>query len=323
MSEDYSEFLDGLEAHVSSVWQEVNKPKPIPRRSRNQRTMSRLVYTPEMPADTPPLPKGHFPVIVSDPAWSYDNKSHLNAPDYPTLSVEQMSQLDVRALNHPEGTVHFMWATFPLLPDALQLMGNWGYEYKTVAFVWVKSRGEDADDNPLLFVGQGSYTNPNAEIVLLGVSGKAPVRKDKRVRQVVFAELDEHSAKPEEVRRRIERLYSANPKLELFARNRFVGWQSWGKDVDEGVEQPSSPANGDVITFKDPKVRDGISTKQAAEIITAKSGTALGAHRVLEFIKAGRLSGYKVGNQYVLSKAEVEAFAKKPRNSGRPKKHNI
>ena len=321
MAADYSEFLDGLEAHVSSVWEKVNRPEPIPRRSRNQRAKSCLIETPQMPADTPPLPDGHFPVIYSDPAWSYDDKGNVNAPDYPTLSVEQMSTLDVPSRNHPEGTVHLMWATFPLLPDALRLMGNWGYEYKTVAFVWVKSKGEDADDNPLLYVGRGSYTNPNAEIVLLGVSGKAPVRRDKRVRQVVFAELDKkHSAKPEEVRRRIERLYSSEPKLELFARNEFVGWTTWGKDKKKGVQQPSSPANGDVITFKDPKVRDGISTRQAAEIISAKSGTPIGAHRVLEFIKEERLKGYKVGNQYVLSKAEVEAFAKKPRSSGRPKK---
>ncbi|PKQ16741.1 MAG: hypothetical protein CVT67_02925 [Actinobacteria bacterium HGW-Actinobacteria-7] len=321
MAADYSEFLDGLEAHVSSVWNEVNKPRAITRRSRNQRAKSCLVATPQMPPDTPPLPEGHFPVIYSDPAWSYDDKGNVNAPDYPTLSVAQMSQLEVPSRNHPEGTVHFMWATLPLLPDALRLMGNWGYQYKTVAFVWVKSKGEDADDNPLLYVGRGSYTNPNAEIVLLGVSGKAPVRKDKRVRQIVFAELDkEHSAKPEEVRRRIERLYTSEPKLELFARNRFVGWEPWGKDVDKGVQQPSSPTDGDVITFKDPKVRDGISTRQAAEIISAKSGTPVGAHRVLEFIKEERLKGYKVGNQYVLSKAEVEAFAKKPRSGGRPKK---
>jgi N6-adenosine-specific RNA methylase IME4 len=42
--------------------------------------------------------------------------------------------------------------------------------------------------------------------------------------------LGEHSAKPEEVRRRIERLFPG-PYLELYGRKLVPGWTVWGNEI--------------------------------------------------------------------------------------------
>jgi len=239
MDGDYAEFIDGLEAHVSGVWKELNAPfKPMTRYRREHfpRTKSELRETPSLPWGTPPLPAKQYRIIVSDPAWKYSNENveGAAAKKYPTLSVEQMSLLDVQSLNHPEGTTHFMWATMPLLADALRLMKNWGYEYKTTAFVWVKTRGVDDKGDPKLYSGLGNYTNSNIEIVLLGRSkGLMLEREDKTVKQVVIAPVGEHSAKPAEVRERIVQLYDDEPRLEMFARVAPKGWDVWGNQAPQ------------------------------------------------------------------------------------------
>ena len=63
----------------------------------------------------------------------------------------------------------------------------------------------------------GYWTRANTEFCLLATKG-APLRLAEDIHQVVLAPVGEHSAKPQEVRSRIERLL-AGPYLELFARS--------------------------------------------------------------------------------------------------------
>jgi N6-adenosine-specific RNA methylase IME4 len=124
--------------------------------------------------------------------------------------------------------VLFLWATDPLLPRALELIEAWGFEYKTVAFYWVKlnrASKHDAD----YFTGLGYWTRSNPEQCLLATRGK-PTRLAKDVRRLVVARRREHSRKPDGVRERIERLV-AGPYLELFARETKPGWDSWGDQI--------------------------------------------------------------------------------------------
>ncbi len=165
----------------------------------------------------------------------------------------------------------FHWATFPKLKEALTVMEAWGFTYTTVAFNWVKLNstgkllvpdknmvmvGVDEDGSAGFTLspkdvvlkggirsGQGYYTNANAEICLLGRRGKTSgMRASRKVKQVVFAEgetiitpIGEHSAKPEEVRLRIEELTGGLPSLELFARppGRVPGWVKMGWEIDQ------------------------------------------------------------------------------------------
>jgi N6-adenosine-specific RNA methylase IME4 len=114
------------------------------------------------------------------------------------------------------------------LPHALELIQAWGFEYKTVAFYWVKLNSaakHDAD----YFTGLGYWTRANPEQCLLATRGK-PSRQAKDVKRLIVAKRREHSRKPDCVRERIERLV-AGPYLELFARETKSGWDCWGDQV--------------------------------------------------------------------------------------------
>ena len=170
-----------------------------------------------------------YPVILADPPWRYrtwkgDRGSRTAESYYPTLSTDELAALPVGALAAPDCAL-FLWATAPCLPDALRVLGAWGFRYVTVAFSRVKTT---RTGTPAF--GLGHYTRGNAELVLLGVRGRMKPR-DRGVSSVVLAPRGEHSEKPEEVRRRIERLYPG-PHLELFARRPAPGWDTWGNEVD-------------------------------------------------------------------------------------------
>jgi N6-adenosine-specific RNA methylase IME4 len=118
-----------------------------------------------------------------------------------------------------------LWATMPKLLAAFEVIAAWGFTYKTCGFVWVKqTAGGDG-----LHTGMGYWTRSNSEVCLLATKGK-PVRIAEDVHQVVLAPVGAHSAKPEEVRHRIERLV-AGPYLELFGRKPVEGWTVWGNEI--------------------------------------------------------------------------------------------
>jgi N6-adenosine-specific RNA methylase IME4 len=166
-----------------------------------------------------------FPVIYADPPWRFYNYSGQGAVDdkYATMSLEDIKALPVGALAADSAGL-FLWATWPTLLEAIATIEAWGFTYKTAGFVWVKTRG-----NGSLHVGLGYHTRANSELVLLATRGD-PHRLAMDVHQIVMAPVGEHSAKPDEVHRRIERLY-AGPYLELFARRERPGWTTWGNEV--------------------------------------------------------------------------------------------
>ncbi|KKK65858.1 hypothetical protein LCGC14_2969890, partial [marine sediment metagenome] len=137
-----------------------------------------------------------------------------------------------------------LWVTDPMLPRGLELLEAWGFRYKTVGFYWVKlnknsgfyiTGGMHQDPSQIcfsekdFFTGLGYWTRANPEQCLLGTRGH-PRRLAKDVPRLVVAPRREHSRKPAEVRKRIERLLSG-PYLELFARERAPGWDAWGDEV--------------------------------------------------------------------------------------------
>ena len=74
----------------------------------------------------------------------------------------------------------------------------------------------------------------STEFVLLGTRGE-PKRKIKNIAQLVIAEHGKHSQKPNEVRKRIVQLMGDLPRIELFARQKFEGWDCWGNEVESDV----------------------------------------------------------------------------------------
>lgn len=176
------------------------------------------------------LQRGHYGAILCDPPWSFEAYRNKRAiaqrsaqPHYQVESVDELSRLPVLDLAAPQCAL-FMWAVDSHLDQAINLMERWGFSYKTIAFVWVKTT---AGGQPRM--GMGLWTRKMSEICILGTRGKPP-RADKGVRQVIMAPRREHSRKPDEARDRIQRLVTG-PYVELFARESAPGWDSWGLEA--------------------------------------------------------------------------------------------
>lgn len=148
------------------------------------------------------------------------------------MCVEDIKRLPVAQIAEQDAAL-FLWVTFPKLYEAWSVMEAWGFTYKTVAFVWIKqSRKSDA-----LFWGMGYWTRANAEICLLATRGH-PKRQAKNVHQVILSHIEEHSKKPDEARKRIERLMGDCSRIELFARQKSPGWDVWGNEVASDIQFP-------------------------------------------------------------------------------------
>ena len=132
-----------------------------------------------------------------------------------------------------ENCALFMWTTIPFLRHSFDVMESWGFQYKTVAFVWIK-KNRKADS---LFWGNGYWTRANAELCMLATKGH-PKRESAGVHQVIISRIEEHSKKPQEARERIVNLMGDIPRIELFARQKTGGWDVWGNEVKSDILMP-------------------------------------------------------------------------------------
>lgn len=174
-----------------------------------------------------PFPEKKYSVIYADPPWGYRNRGTRAAAarHYPTMTLADIKALPVTDIA-AENCVLFLWATFPMLPEALETVRAWGFRYKTAAFVWAKQNR----CSPGWFWGLGNWTRSNAEVCLLATKGR-PERVSASVHSLIEAPVGRHSAKPKEARERIETLMGDVPRIELFARERAPGWDAWGDEV--------------------------------------------------------------------------------------------
>lgn len=174
-----------------------------------------------------------YSIILADNPWpfrTWSDKGKGRSPEnhYPVLSLEDIKALPVSSMAEDDAVL-FLWATSPLLPHCIDTMGRWGFEFKTVAFVWVKSTKVEPRR---AFTGLGYYTRSNCEYVLLGTRGRSLSVRSHSVHQVVIAPVAEHSRKPTEVHDRIVGLFGAVTRAELFARTPYPGFDAYGNEID-------------------------------------------------------------------------------------------
>lgn len=190
----------------------------------------------------PPLPQKKFHVIYADPPWDYGGKMQYDKTiiksenigfeknvfisaanfKYPTLKLKDLKELDVLSIAEDDCLL-FMWTTGPQFANSIELGQSWGFDYKTVAFVWDKQV-----HNP------GRYTLSQTEFVLAFKRGRFPTPRGARnVRQLVSIHRGKHSEKPIEVIDGITKMFPLQDKIELFARKNYVGWDNWGLEIPE------------------------------------------------------------------------------------------
>lgn len=162
-----------------------------------------------------------FRAIMCDPPYTFRTRSitpttRLAQRQLAGMTPSQIYSLPVGDLAAPDCAL-FLWATGPLLFVALQALTEWGFKYKSVVFVWVPLTALGK-----LHMGLGYYTRQGAQVCLLGTRG-SPKRQARDVLQIITDRKPGDGGKPEEARRRIERLV-AGPYLDLFADRPRDGW---------------------------------------------------------------------------------------------------
>ena len=175
-----------------------------------------------------------YEILYADPPWDYKGQRQHNGKGkketggaiehYPTMTLKELKKLDIGSIC-AENCLLFMWSSSPHLDQAIDLMKAWGFRWATVGFVWDKQR-----------VNPGFYTMSQCELCLIGKRGKIPKPRGARnIRQLVSELRGKHSAKPAEVRTRIELMFPTQNKVELFSRDVTPGWDIWGNEVNSTI----------------------------------------------------------------------------------------
>lgn len=163
---------------------------------------------------------GPFDLIVADPPWQYDFSETGGREvenHYPTATPAQIAK---HAPDAKPDSVLFLWATAPKLVEALAVMSEWGFSYRTHA-VWDKE-----------MVGMGYWFRGQHELLLVGTKGKPGTTPEcERVSSVFRSPRGKHSTKPEAVYAWIERAFPDAVKLEMYCREPREGWAAWGNEV--------------------------------------------------------------------------------------------
>lgn len=180
-----------------------------------------------------------YQIIYADPPWKFSSRQKntgrgnisLDDYHYPTMSLKDILNLDVKSVVD-DNSVLLIWTTDAHLANCLEVIESWGFEYKTVAFNWLK---KEKSGKQVCYMGM--WTMKGSELCLLGTKGKAhSLLESRKVRQLVEAERTLHLSKPSEVYERIEQMFPTATKLELFARTKRSGWDSWGNEIESDIK---------------------------------------------------------------------------------------
>lgn len=178
-----------------------------------------------------------FATIYADPPWRFQNRTGKVAPEnkklnrYETMDLEAIKAMPVSEIAASKSHL-YLWVPNALLPDGLEVMKAWGFEYKG-NIVWEKVRKDGMPDGR----GVGFYFRNVTELLLFGIKGDnnrtlAPARSQVNLIRTMKRE---HSRKPDEIIPIIEAC-SPGPFIELFARGDREGWAMWGNQADASYE---------------------------------------------------------------------------------------
>jgi N6-adenosine-specific RNA methylase IME4 len=165
-----------------------------------------------------------YGVIYADPPWDlapYSRETGMDraaANHYPTMTLDAIKAIKVPAARD---AVLFLWATAPMLPQALDVMAAWGFTYKSHC-VWLKDR-----------IGLGYWFRSKHELLLVGTRGNIPApAPGEQMDSVIACAARRHSEKPAAFAELIDGYFPTLEGLEMFARGPRLGWAVWGAEVE-------------------------------------------------------------------------------------------
>ncbi len=178
-----------------------------------------------------------YKTIYADPPWQFSNRTGKMAPEnkrlnrYSTMKLDDIKKLPVSEAASDKCHL-YLWVPNALLPEGLEVMKAWGFEYKT-NIIWEKVRKDGMPDGR----GVGFYFRNVTEIVLFGIKGdnNRTLQPGRSQVNLLRSIKREHSRKPDEFVTLIENC-SPGPYLELFARGNRDNWDMWGNQATDEYE---------------------------------------------------------------------------------------
>ena len=192
-----------------------------------------------------------YRTIYADPPWQFQNRTGKVAPEhkrlkrYETMSLDEIKRLPVSEAAGEKSHL-YLWVPNALLPEGLEIMKAWGFEYKT-NIIWEKVRTDGQPDGR----GVGFYFRNVTEILLFGIHGKnnRTLQPGRSQVNLIRSMKREHSRKPDEIIPIIEAC-SSGPYLELFARGDRPGWEMWGNQATPEYEPDWSTYSNHTVAVK-------------------------------------------------------------------------
>lgn len=196
----------------------------------------KLAIAAQLLPNLPPIPINSYSLIVCDPPWTYNLRetdvSHRGRCPYPSMSDQQILDMPIGAIATSDAYL-LLWVTNNHLSLGFKCLNQWGFKHKST-FTWVKTTISSTEDEPIASMGIGHYGRNCTEHFLIATKGK-PGSFTKlgltSIRNVIFTPRLRHSEKPQAFWDDVA--YPLAQKLEgsaieLFARQKREGWDSWG-----------------------------------------------------------------------------------------------
>lgn len=170
------------------------------------------------------MPGEKYRILLCDPPWRYGDQQHSTTEQntvlethYPTMTISELCEMPIKTICE-ENAVLFLWVTSPLLEECFDIIRAWGFKYKT-SMVWDKIKHN-----------VGNYVSVRHEFLLICTKGSCLPDVKKLYDSVVSIERTKHSKKPEYFRELIDKIYPYGKRIELFARTKNEGWDTYGND---------------------------------------------------------------------------------------------
>jgi N6-adenosine-specific RNA methylase IME4 len=217
--EEVKEKLRTGEVSINQAYQDIKKEEKKAERDKKIEDVKQKIESENLVQ-----PNKKYHVIAIDPPWAYSEKggfssedydadSNRGAVDYPTMTVEQISKIELPA---SDDCVLFLWTTHAFLRDSFTLMEEWGFNYKAT-IVWDKVK-----------MGLGRTVRMQVEFCLIGLKG-SPIINGSSERDIITEPRREHSRKPEAFYQMAERMCIGN-KLDFFSRQNRENWDHYGAE---------------------------------------------------------------------------------------------
>lgn len=168
-----------------------------------------------------------YKTIVIDPPWKINcnlkNTKFYRCGKpmpYKLMTDEQIEKFDINIFAE-EICDLFMWVTHSKLYIGLKIMEKWGFKYHC-CITWDKTNG----------IGLNGF-HRKTELIIYGYRGKMGIDrgKGKYIPTIFTEKLTTHSTKPN-LFYEIIKPRTLQPRIDIFARKKHDGFDSWGDEVE-------------------------------------------------------------------------------------------